>query len=341
VVAVVAFTLSSIAVAAGQANAADDCAFTASAHAWALQGSCTTDATIVVPVARLDGQGFTITAVDPPGGHFVGAVVRNGTSQLDVSRLRVTTAGLANVCDNGDDRLEGIRLDGASGSVTFSSVTGVNQGTSGCQEGNGIVVRNLASGAPSVDARIEANFVSGYQKTGILVSGAVRARIIANDVDSGGPVGFISRNGIQIGFGATGAVRFNLIKGNSYTGADDQGAGVLVVGGPLFGAPFTTDVDIADNVITGADIGVSLDNAEADGTAAQTPTRVDVTRNLIAHAAVTNGIPYSAGVSDIGDRDRITRNRIEGTAYDPLTIPGHTFDVDVSGAIDPVVRDNR
>jgi hypothetical protein len=169
----------------------------------------------------------------------------------------------------------------------------------------------------------------------------VRADVIGNLVDGGAPIDFNARNGIELGFGASGSVRFNVIKGNSYTGALAVGAGVLVVGGPFYGAPFTTDVDISNNAITGADVGVLLDNSEADGTSAEVPTRVAVTGNLIAHAAVTNGIPYSAGVLDFGNRDRITNNRIDGAAYDPATIPGATFDVDVREAIDPVVRNNR
>jgi len=190
-----------------------------------------------------------------------------------------------------------------------------------------------------VNVRVEGNVVAGYQKTGIVVSGAVRAEVIANRIEGGDPVGFIARNGIEMGFGASGSVRFNLVMGNSYTGADAVGAGVLVVGGPFYGAPFTVDVDVADNAILGADVGVFLDNLEADGSAAEIPTRVAVTGNFISHAVVTNGGPYSAGVLDIGNRDRILDNRIDGAAYLPATIPGSTFEVDVRFAIDPIVSD--
>jgi hypothetical protein len=341
VVPFVALAASALAVTAVEAEAADDCRFTSNRGTWTLQASCTTDETLVVPVSRLDGRGFTIRAVDPPGGHFTGAVVQNGTAELDVSRLRVTAAGLSSTCDPSEDRLAGILLDGARGSVTFSTVTGINQGDSGCQEGNAIVVRNTAPGRPAVNVRVEANVVSGYQKTGILVTGAVRATVSGNVVDGGPPVGVIARNGIQVSNGATGAVRLNAIRGNSYTGADAVGAGVLVIGGPFYDMAFTRNVDVALNAITGADVGVYLDNSEADGGAAAQPTRVDVTGNLLAHGAVTNGIPYGAGVVDVGNQDRITNNRIEGAAYDPATIPDGTFDVDVRFAIAPVVRNNR
>jgi autotransporter-associated beta strand protein len=333
-------TVGIVALVSARAWAADDCVFVAGHDSWSLRASCTTDATLVVPVSRLDGRGFTITAVDPPGGHFLGAVVRSGGPELNVFRLRVTTAALANLCDPSDDRLAGILLDGARGGVTFSSVVAINQGPSGCQEGNGIVARN-AVGARPVDVRLDGNAVTGYQKTGILVTGAVRASVAGNQVDGGGATGSIARNGIQIGGGASAAVRFNRISGNSFTGATTVGAGVLVIGGPHHGMPLTTDVDITNNAITGADVGVYLDNSEADGGAAETPTRVSVMGNYIFHGEVTNGVPYSAGVLVIGNRDRITHNRIDGAAYDPATLPGQTFDVDARFAIAPIVAHNR
>jgi len=37
---------------------------------------------------------------------------------------------------------------------------------------------------------------------------------------------------------------------------------------------------------------------------------------------------YQAGVSDVGNNDKIIANTISGAAYDPNTIPGSTFAVD-------------
>jgi hypothetical protein len=99
-----------------------------------LLGDCTTDATLTVPDGfTLDGNGFTITAVDPPGGHFVGAVVKNAGATAHVVDLTVTTLNLANVCDAVDDRLRGIMFQGASGSIRGNTV--VNLGTSATSPG--------------------------------------------------------------------------------------------------------------------------------------------------------------------------------------------------------------
>jgi len=294
-----------------------------------------------VPVAAFDGRGHTITAVDPPGDHWQGAVLQNGTGTFRVTDVRVTASGLTDVCDVGDSRLSGVRLEGASGSVTRVAVANLRQGDSGCQEGSAIDVRNLAPNAAVVRVSIADNVVTGYQKTGILVNGAVDAAVTGNVVDSGAPSPFNARNGVQIGFGARALVARNRISGNSYSGTVDTfGAGVLVFGGPAFDSPFTVDVQVVNNVILGADVGVVLDNEETDGTAAAEPTNDAVIANVIAHGEVTNGIPYSAGVLDIGNADRIVGNRIVGAAYDPRTIPGATFRIDARDAIDPIVRGN-
>jgi len=54
------------------------CTFTTVGSTMTLDGDCTTDATILVPNGfTLDGAGYTITAEDPSGSHFLGAVVKN------------------------------------------------------------------------------------------------------------------------------------------------------------------------------------------------------------------------------------------------------------------------
>ncbi|MFO7546389.1 MAG: hypothetical protein R6W77_12930, partial [Trueperaceae bacterium] len=57
---------------------ATGCTFVDDGTVMTLTADCTTDATIFVPDGyTLDGAGFTITAVDPAGDHFRGAVVAN------------------------------------------------------------------------------------------------------------------------------------------------------------------------------------------------------------------------------------------------------------------------
>lgn len=196
-----------------------------------LLADCQTSHTILVPDGwTLDGDEYTITAVDPAGGHFVGAVVRNGGDVAHVTDIGVTTSGLATVCDGGDDRLRGILLDGASGSVTFATVTNIAQGPDGCQEGNAIEARNapFVAGGADTTVVISDNVVSGYQKTGIVINGSVAGQVLRNSISGLGPVDFIAQNGIQIGFGGTAIVRDNTIVGNDYTPESYVSCGLLL-----------------------------------------------------------------------------------------------------------------
>lgn len=209
------------------------CVFSTSGTTMTLVDDCTTDHTIVVPDGfTLDGDGHAITAVDPSGGHFVGGVVANGGSVANVTDVEITAAGLADVCDGAADRLRGILFDGAGGSITGTTVHGVRQGSSGCQEGNAIEVRNLdASGNPAstpVTVAIADNTVTGYQKNGITANGAVNAEITGNTVTGDGPVDYIAQNGIQVGFGATALVEGNTVSANDYTPESFVACGLLL-----------------------------------------------------------------------------------------------------------------
>lgn len=199
------------------------CAFQDDGTTRTLLGDCSTNTTIGVPDGwTLDGDGYTISAFDPAGDHFRGAVVANSGAVAHVRDLTVTAYALVDVCDDGDDRLRGILLDGAAGSIIGSQAIDINQGQSGCQEGNGIEVRNapFTTGGADTAVSVIGNSVNGYQKSGILANGSVAAAIRDNVVTGSGPIGYIAQNGIQIGFGASALVRGNTVSANSYTGAD-------------------------------------------------------------------------------------------------------------------------
>lgn len=315
--------------AAVAANATTTCTFTNQGASMKLNANCWTDASIVIPNGKtLDGRGFTITGVDPAGDHFRGAVVVNGGASASVKNLTVTVSGLINVCDGGADRLRGIMFEGASGSITGSTVTNINQGASGCQEGNAIEVRNFGANPSTSRVNIDGNTITGYQKTGIVANGNVEVNASNNLVDGGIPVGYIARNGIQFGFGGSGSAKKNTVNGNSYTGTSAVSGGILVVGGPGYGGDFCVGVQIVQNTITGNDVGVYISQYEADFSAPLTATNIKVINNAISHNAVTNGYVYQAGVSDVGNNDKIISNTISGAGYDPTTNPGATFDID-------------
>lgn len=322
------------------AEAATTCVFTTSGKTMTLNGNCTTDASIIVPNGMtLNGAGYTITAVDPPGDHFRGGIIRNGGTSADVTNLKLNTSALANACDAGNDRLRGILFDGAGGSITNNTVQNINQGASGCQEGNGIEVRNFST--PNVfKVKITGNSVTNYQKTGIVANGAVSADISNNVVTGAGPVGYIAQNGIQVGFGADGSVKRNTVAGNSYTGSSAVSGGVLIVGGDCYAGALTVGAQIDNNTLLGNDVGVYLSNLDATCNAPAVQTNIKVIGNTISNNAVTNGYVYQAGVSDQGNNDKIINNTISGAGY-TCPVVCFTVDADVSFTNKPKVHANK
>jgi hypothetical protein len=183
-----------------------------------LRADCRTSETIVVPDGTtLDGNFRTIVAFDPDANGFKGGVIANatpGSEHVTVKNLIVDTESLANVCDDGATRLRGILFDGASGTIRDNTVLHINQGASGCQEGNAIEVRNLDSpGITTVS--VTGNQVYDYQKTGILINGSVTAEVSHNIVGQSATQDDLAANAIQIGFGAVADVVGNQIEGKS------------------------------------------------------------------------------------------------------------------------------
>jgi parallel beta-helix repeat protein len=264
-----------------------------------LDADCTTDETIFIPDGfTLHGDGHTITGIDPPAGHFVGAVVQNGGATANVNRLTVTVSGLVNTCDAGVDRLRGILFEGASGNITNSTVLNINQGASGCQEGNGIEVRNepFDGTHPATKVvRIKNNVVTAYQKTGIIANGDVSVNIEDNTVTGLGPVNYIGQNGIQLGFGALGNVEKNVVSGNVYTPQTAASSGIL-----LFTAG--DGVKVVNNKVDDNDVGIWLNGANSG--------RV---RNNKVKGSTYDGIALDDSGGTVND-NRVDRNRLNENA---------------------------
>lgn len=281
------------------AGAMTDCTFTTVGTTMFLDDDCTTDATILIPDGMtLDGKRHMITAVDPAGG-FVGAVVGNAGSIAHVKRLTVTASGLANVCRSGDDRLRGIMLEGASGSITHSTVVGINKGASGCQEGNAIEVRNApfdGSHPAPVKAVVAHNKVLDWQKTGILANGDVIVSIHHNKVYESATQANLAANSIQFGFGALGIATHNHVEGNQWEGwspaSDFAGSAILT---------FEADaVYVSKNNIRGnSDVGIFI--LSDSGL---------YHHNRVFDQGVDLG-GYDVGIWDLGD-NIVVRNKVRG-----------------------------
>ena len=85
----VLFLLVAFILATG-AFATTDCVFNNVGSTMFLQGNCMTDETLFVPDGfTLDGQYYTISAFDPAGDHFKGAVIQNGGTVANVKNLKL------------------------------------------------------------------------------------------------------------------------------------------------------------------------------------------------------------------------------------------------------------
>ena len=243
------------------AGAGSACAFERSRGTMRLLGDCTTDRTIWIPDGvTLDGAGHTITAVDPAGDHFRGAVVENAGAAASVRSLTVTADGLANVCDAEDDRLAGIRLTDASGVVADNVVTGVVQmradgQVSECQEGWSIWVRTRAWTGRAVDVSVVGNRVDRYQKEGIFAGGAVAATIERNEVRGSGPQRIQAQYGIEVTTSVPGTVRNNQVSDNVYVGPYPAWAGGI-------NSDRSRRLTVVGNVVTRSSAGIQLFEAD-------------------------------------------------------------------------------
>ncbi|MEO7077132.1 MAG: hypothetical protein ABI068_17690 [Ktedonobacterales bacterium] len=215
----------------------------------------------------------------------------------------------------------GVVNNGGAVNVTNSSIHEIGESPfNGDQHGVAVywVYGSAATGS------ITNNMIWDYQKGGIVVNGVgSSADIRGNTVKGFGPINFIAQNGIQIGYGAAATVMSNTVSGNSYTGTSTVSGGIIVVGGPCYGAAYTTGTHIVGNTVVNNDVGIWLTNIDADCVSAPTTaTNIKVVNNTISNDAVNNnygGFGYQAGVADQGYNDKIIHNTISGAGYNPAT----------------------
>jgi len=282
------------------------CEFDIQGDQMRLQNDCLTTETIMVPDGMtLNGRNHLITAKDPEGGTFNGAVIKNEGSVANVINTEIRAVGLQNVCKSGDDRLRGILFEGASGTIDGNTIKRLNKnnGDSGCQEGNGIEVRNApfdGTHPGTTGVMISNNLVKNYQKGGIIVNGDVDAYVLNNVVKSSASQDSLAANAIQIGFGAQGTVKDNSIGGNQWCGPSNYVATAVLVyqnGGKT---------SVRGNDTTGnADVGMYMSGDE---------TMVVRNNNVIDDNSIAdcNVNGYDIGIGAYGDHITVLNNTVGG-----------------------------
>jgi hypothetical protein len=282
-------------------SAYGQCNFVFSGNTMTLQGDCTTSTTILVPDGfTLNGKGHLITAVDPPGGHFVGPVIKNGGSTANVINTMITASNLVDACDGGADRLRGIWFQNASGKISGNVINNLNQGASGCQEGNSIEASNfepdgITPAATPVEVEVSHNFINGFQKGGIVINGNVEATVTHNKVGPSATQAHLAANGIQLAFGASGLIEHNQVAGNSWC-CEDAAATAILIFQTADGEVVVSKNNIQDG---NADVGIFI---EANG--------VIVDNNKVFDEG-PDGF-YDIGIGAYGTGIVLTNNKIKG-----------------------------
>jgi parallel beta-helix repeat protein len=258
--------------------------------------------------------------------------------------------GAVNEADISGARYYGVVANAAAVDVTNSKIHDIGDNPlRGMQRGVGVFYTTLnqdsTSTGTAATGTVSGNFVTTYQKGGMVVNGpGASVTISGNTVTGEGPVDYIAQNGIQLGRGATGTISDNTVTGNAYKGsAPASSSGILVFGGGSYGA-LTTGVSVTHNTLTGNDLGVYVYNTDPSGSKPPTTkTKNSVVNNTISNSQTTNvsgnGSPngYQAGIVDYGNRDNIVNNKISGNGYNQTHAPTTgsfygQFDVDEQNA---------
>jgi hypothetical protein len=268
--------------------------------------------------------GGNVTGILDAGGCNIGVYYDSATTSGNVTNAEIFGASYF-----------GVVVRGTSVNVTNSSVHDIGDVPfGGAQHGLAIYYATVDNGSATAQptcttgtttGTINGNTVASYQKGGIIANCAgTTVTIRSNNVTGLGAVPYIAQNGIQLGYGAKGTVTVNTVSGNAYTGPNGaSSAGILVVGGPCFGLPYTVGLSITRNTLTSNDVGVWLFNANSSCNAPTIKTNNSVKQNKISNELVTNTTGYSpvcgyqAGIADVGHRDLIVNNMVSGFGYTP------------------------
>jgi hypothetical protein len=223
-----------------------------------LTADCDTTVPLVIPDGvTLDGGGHTITAHDPVGGFFSGAVVSNAGPSMTIQNLHIVGSFPTAAPGCGRGTLFGIHFNDASGTVSNVTVAGISE-HSGCNSTTGIGIR--ADGVTAAQTvTITGTTVTGYQRNGVDARGSMTMNVSGSTI---GPPemlnGVIAQNGVVYvgnGNGQPGGT----VSGNTIFGSGDAVQNVSTDAVLLIGAK---NVTITNNVITsdssqrGTDIGI-------------------------------------------------------------------------------------
>ncbi len=250
----------------------------------------TADAPTIMPPSG----GLVANSADPSnGGSPVAAqiVVTSPATSVIVERLTVDGTGnqVTGCATFGGSvpLIVGIYFLNVSGTITQNAVRNQIQDTADQDCPNGLGIYAESGGGAVTTVTISNNTVRNYQQNGITANGygdgsaGPAATITNNTVPGTGATATSGKNGIQIGFGATGKITGNITIQDIYalsTNNGDAGVGILVFA--------SSGITVSNNVVGNTQFGIVTESA-GPGFLADTTS---VTGNRIIGTEMFDGI---------------------------------------------------
>ena len=253
--------------------------------------SGTADAPTVVPPSG----GLVTNATDPSGGNPVAAQIVASSPATSVTIQRLTVDGNGNKvtgCDGSGSSVPlmvGIYYQNVSGTITQNAIRNQLQDPAdqNCPNGLGIYVES--GGGATTTVIVSNNTVHSYQQNGITANGygdgsaGPSVTIENNTVDGAATTTDAAKNGIQIGFSATGKVTGNTSIDNIWSGDTsgdngDAGVGILVIA--------SSGITVSNNTIGNAQFGIVTESIGTGFLADDTT----ITENKITGTQIFDGI---------------------------------------------------
>jgi hypothetical protein len=262
------------------------------------------------------------------------AILVAGTTGVSIDGL--TVDGTNNGLTQCAPRLFGIAFQNASGEIGHVAIRNfkLDAALGGCQSGTGIFVQSGGGGISNVE--IDNSTIHDFQKNGITADEVGTQVSVHDNVVTGiGPTSGAAQNGIQIGFGAGGAISMNTVTNNVWSPCTAVDTCLTVATNIL--VTLSDGVEVRDNGVGISQVGIFLHGNqglvrgnETFATSVFDGIRIEGDGSRVRDNHIFNGA--ESGIFISGNNNLVEHNRITEAAVGILK---------EAGSFDNLIRFNR
>lgn len=226
---------------------------------------------VVMPSAMQQNTTSLVT-----GKAIAAAILVVDTTNVEIEGLIVD--GANNGISACSPQLIGVEFQNASGEVETLTIRNfkLSPSLNGCQSGTAMFVQSGGGGLSDVE--INNSVIYDYQKNGITADEVGTKVLIHENIVTGvGPTTGAAQNGIQIGFGASGAIRGNTVTNNVWSPCTAVATCTNVATGIL--VEQSDSVHVAENHVGVTQVGIFVHANDAS-----------LRANQVSSASVFDGI---------------------------------------------------